>query len=170
MPQRKSWADISIRNKLCSKELDFNGTKSKFLKIPSKQEASVAGLFFECIGNGIINNIEPLSLGYKGKYDLYAKWGDRQIVMEFKSKLKNIINDFNEEVKMFAELDCVVCWNVDEEDQRAFKNKNITIEEVEENELAQMKEEFPNATHKLVLAYVDPIYVIDLKKIFENKE
>ena len=52
---------------------------------------------------------------------------------------------------MFDELDCIVCWDVDEEDMRAFKRKNITLEE-EKNELIKPKIEFPNATHRLVLS------------------
>lgn len=150
------------------KELDLNSSFSKFLKVPSKQEASVAGLFFECIGNEKIKSLNPLSSGYKGKYDLYAKWGDRQVVIEFKSKLKNIISDFNDEVKMFDELDCIVCWGVDEEDERAFKSKNISIEKIELNELITNNEEFPNATHKLILSFVDPIYIIDMKQVINT--
>ena len=67
---------------------------------------------------------------------------------------------------MFDELNCIVCWNVDEEDERAFKRKNIDLEPITHNELSN-KVEFPNATHKLVLAFVDPIYIIDMKKIIE---
>lgn len=149
-------------------ELDLNNPISKFLKNPGKQEASVAGLFFECIGNGIITELSPMMSGYKSKYDLYAKWGARQIVIEFKSKLLNVINDFNEEQKMFDELDCLVCWNVDEEDERAFRSKSIELEELESSELAQPQVHFPNATHILRLSYVEPIYVIDMKRIMEN--
>lgn len=145
------------------KELDLNIEGMKFQKNPAKQEASVAGIFYECIGNGKIKNIIPLSSGYKSKYDLYAKWGERQIVIEFKSKLSNVLNDFNDEKKMFDELDCIVCWNVDEEDYRTFKSRSIELEEVEESELIKTSS-FPNATHKLILPYVDPIYIIDLKR------
>lgn len=153
---------------LIEKELDLDNHSSKFLKNPSKQEATVAGLFYESVGNGIIKDINPMLSGYKSKYDLYAKWGDRQIVIEFKSKLYNIINDFNDEQKMFDELDCIVCWNVDEEDKRAFKDKNIDLEVIEQNQLGAKKVQFPNATHKLILSFVDPIYVIDMKEILKS--
>ena len=167
LDEKPEWQKNTIFAEI-EKELDLSHPTIKLRKYPSKQESAVAGLFYECIGNGLIKDIYPMTSGYKSKYDLYAKWGDRQIVIEFKAKLENILADFNDEVKMFDELDCVVCWNVDEEDERTFKNKNITLEEIVENELVGNRIEFPNATHKLTLPFVHPIYIIDLKKLADN--
>ena len=91
------------------------------------------------------------------------------MVVEFKSKLKNILDDFESEKKMFDEIDCVVCWNIDEEDKQVFKNSGITVNEIEQNELMESNlEHLPSATHELILSYVAPIYVIDMKKLIED--
>ena len=70
--ERPEWEKDEIFAEI-DKELDIKSDKTKFLKVPSKQEASVAGMFYECIGNGLIQDIRPLLSGYKSKYDLYAK-------------------------------------------------------------------------------------------------
>ncbi|MBW8041775.1 MAG: ATP-binding protein [Planctomycetes bacterium] len=146
--------------------LEIEGVK--LLKTPKDQEASVAALFFECIGNGKVKDLLPLCSGYREKYDLYALWGNRKLVMEFKSKLKNIARDFNYAQKMFDEIDCVVCWNVSEDDKEAFRNFGIDLEEVSPSIFAH-RETFPNATHRLVLSGIaNPLYVIDLKKLLEG--
>lgn len=134
-------------------------------KTPKDQEASVAALFYECLGKEKIRNITPLISGYRDRYDLFALWGNRKIVLEFKAHLRSIIRDFNDVQKFFDEVDCVVCWNVDEEDEQAFKDQGVFLTEITTSILSSPREEFPNATHKLDLANVNPVYVIDLKKI-----
>jgi Histidine kinase-, DNA gyrase B-, and HSP90-like ATPase len=149
--------------------LDINYPLIKLKKSPKDQEASLVGLFYECIGNNIISDIFPLSAGYKRKYDLYAKWQNKQVVIEFKSKLQKILDDFESEKKMFDEIDCVVCWNVDEEDMERFQNSGINLEKIEHNELIDNKpNNLPSATHQLIMAFVSPIYVIDMKVILDN--
>jgi len=145
--------------------LDLNIAGIKLMKSPKDQEASVAALFFECIGNGIIKNIDPVISGYKNRYDLYAKWGNKKIVIEFKSKLKNIMKDFSDQNKMFNQVDCIVCWDVDEDDIETFTNVGIRLEEYHPSVLVGQKEILPNTTHTLTLNYSDPIYIIDLKRM-----
>jgi len=77
--------------------IDLNNKNTRFIKSPKDQEASVAAIFYELIGSGIIDEIEPLISGYRNKYDLYAKWGHKKLVIEFKSKISNILKDFNDE-------------------------------------------------------------------------
>lgn len=150
-------------------KLDLETDKVNFGKTPRDQEASVSGLFFECIGNGLIENIKPLSAGYKHKYDLYAKWENRDVVIEFKSQLKNILDDFTSATKMFDQIDCVVCWDVSEEDKESLKNQEgLDVEEIQNTVLNNQEEKFPNATHEMNLSGItEPVYVIDLKRILE---
>ena len=148
-------------------DLDVKGILLK--KTPREQEASVAGLFFECLGNKIIKDIYPLVSGYRNKYDLYAMWGNKKIVIEFKSKLQNILKDFNDETKLFNEINCIVCWDVTESDQQCLANKGIDLEEISYNSLpGTVPENIPSSTHKISLSgFVAPIYVIDLKKVIK---
>ncbi len=147
--------------------IDLNINDIKFQKVPKDQEASVAALFYECIGNGKIKNIQPLISGYRNRYDLYAKWGNKKVVIEFKSKLSGILKDFSDEVKLFNEIDCIVCWNIDENDKQQFSEKGIDIQEISESSLPGIKPRvFPNATHELLLSgFTSPIYAIDMKRV-----
>ncbi len=149
--------------------LTIKGIKLK--KNPRNQEASVFALFFECIGNGRISDITPLTMGYRSKYDLYALWGSKKLVIEFKSKLKNIIKDFSDAKKMFDEINCIVCWDVTEEDIQAFKKVGVDLEEISASIFSKSDDVIPNSTHKLSLSgFTRPIYIIDLKKHLNSAE
>jgi hypothetical protein len=138
-------------------------------KQPIDQEASVVGLFYECIGNRLIKDILPLSSGYKKKYDLYALWGVNPVVIEFKAKLLDIIEDWENEKKWFNELDCVVCWGVNAEDFEEFNKAGLTLEAIEEKEFGGLPHDlFPHATHQIILPYVSPLNVIDLSLIIKQ--
>lgn len=145
--------------------IDLNNKNTNFVKTPKDQEATVAALFFECIGSGKINKLKPLIAGYKNKYDLYARWEKKRIVVEFKSHLYKIIKDFNDEVKMFNEVDCIACWDVSEEDEQAFKDISVSLDKVNEpSVLNKSNDTFPYATHVLRYSnFSKPIYVIDMK-------
>ncbi len=150
--------------------MDLGSDNTTFIKTPRDQEASVAGIFFECIGNGIISNLKPLTSGYRNRYDLYAKWGNKNLVIEFKSHLKNILKDFNEEQKLFDEINMIVCWDVSEDDRVRFHQKGIDIIKIEErNELAGNMTNPPHSTHILSLSgLTNPVYVMDLKQVLEE--
>ena len=151
------------------KLINIGSDKIKFQKTPKDQEASVAAIFYELVGKGVINQITPLISGYRSRYDLYAKWGHKKVVIDFKSRLRNVLRDFSDQTKMFDQLDCLVCWDVSEEDEQAFSNMAITLEPIVPNALVTERRIFPHATHRLILtAYVDPIYVIDLKKVIAS--
>jgi hypothetical protein len=152
------------------KFLDLNISDIKLLKTPRDQEASVAGLFFECLGNKKIENINPLVSGYRNKYDLYAMWGKKKVVIEFKSHLANILKDFTDETKLFNEVNCIVCWDVTENDIQLLSNKGIGLEEVSKSTLpGSFPSNFPSATHRLSLSGLTaPVYVIDLKKVIDK--
>ncbi len=146
--------------------VSINTDKTLFLKSPKGQEAQVCAMFYEMAAKGIIKDLKFLTSGYKGRYDLYALWGRKKVVIEFKSELRNILRDFNDEQKLFDEIDCIVCWDVSEEDQKILQNKSITIDQISSSSILGNRPTFPNATHELNLGgIVNPIYVIDLKKI-----
>jgi molecular chaperone HtpG len=149
------------------KIVNLNIPGIKLVKNPKDQEASVVALFFECIGNGKIKQITPLCCGYRSKYDLYALWGNKKLVIEFKSKLRNITRDFDDMLKMFNEINCIVCWDVSDQDVQALRDMGITVEKLEPSPIAGVDPSaIPNATHRLILSgFVSPISVIDLKAV-----
>lgn len=148
------------------KIVDLNVVGIKFLKIPSAQEASVAAIFYECIGNGKIQQITPLISGYRNKYDLYALWDRKKIIIEFKSHLRNLAKDFNDARKMFDEIDCVVCWEVTDLDKQTMKNLGVNVEEIVASRFASTTRNIPHSTHIMNLTgFVKPVYIIDLKKV-----
>jgi hypothetical protein len=147
--------------------VDLNVDGIRFKKNPQDQEASVAAIFFECIGNGRIRNITPLCSGYRSKYDLYAMWGNKKLVLEFKSKLSSIIRDFDDAQKMFNEINGIVCWEVTDSDIQAMNAIGITVERIQTSPLTgQGSNILPHATHTMLLSgFIPPIYVIDLKLV-----
>ena len=152
--------------------LDLDFLDIQFKKNPKDQEASVFAIFFECIGNKKITGIAPLIAGHKSKYDLYAKWGTKKLVIEFKSRLRNIITDFSDAQKLFDEIDLIVCWEITDEDKALLKEKlGIEVETIQPNLLSEQTQIIPNSTHKLLLSgFNKPIYVLDLKKFLEEKQ
>ncbi len=136
----------------------------KFQKTPLDQEASVAAIFYEAIGAGLIEGITPLISGYKEKYDLYAKWGRRKVVLEFKAKLRNITKDFSDAQKYFDEIDAVVCWEVTDEDRSELSRMGIDVERIMPSAFADESDQnLPNATHIMSLPATRPVFVIDFK-------
>ncbi len=170
IPEVASWDKDEVFKEI-EGLVDLKNDITKFLKTPRDQEGTVAALFFEAIGNGNITQISPLVSGYKNRYDLYAMWEGKRVVMEFKSNLYKIIKDFNDETKLFNEVDCVVCWDVSEDDAQQFRDVGITLEEVpEESILNPSVNKFPNSTHVLRLSgMIKPIYVIDMKILLKGK-
>jgi len=149
----------------------LNSGKVNFLKLPNEQEASVAAIFYELVGKGTFENFNPIISGYKSKYDLYAQYKNHFIVMEFKSHLRNIIRDFDDLVKMFNEIDYIVCWDVNDDDKTDLHNNGLTLEMLNQSELFQNNEGYMKATtHQLIIASsVKPIYIIDLKMLIRSE-
>ena len=143
---------------------NLDSTSSRFIKRPNSQEATVAGMFFEQIGKGGFSEIRPLISGYKQRYDLYARWKNRRMVIEFKYDLGSLLNDFNEEKKMFNEINVVVLWEVTEEDRRLAARRGMTIEPVQATPLVE-QQVFPHSNFRLNLGDVTPIYIVEMKQI-----
>lgn len=145
---------------------DLDCPKVKFLKNPKDQEASVAAIFYELIGAGLIKDVEPLISGYRNKYDLYARWNGRTVIIEFKARLRNIVKDFDDARKMFDEMDYIVCWEVTDDDMEKLHQLSIGIEEISESTLfSRMPNHISCCSHRLLLnANATPVYIIDLKR------
>jgi hypothetical protein len=137
---------------------------SRFVKRPNSQEATVAAMFFEQIGKGGFADLHPLISGYKGRYDLYAKWKARRVVVEFKFDLAGLFRDFTDERKLFDEINAVVVWEVTENDRMLASRRGITVEVVHKSTMTQ-RENFPGATKILNLGDVRPINVIELRPL-----
>lgn len=158
----------SIRQEV-EKIVDLQTSNVSFAKLPSEQEAAVSAIFFELIGNGIIDDIKPIYLGYRQKYDLYAnyipKTGAPQFkFFEFKSHLRNLTKDFSEARKVFDEMDYVICWDVNDDDIQALSTFGIGCEEISVGTLHTL--DCPKSvTHRLTIPNCNPVYVIDLKKL-----
>ena len=148
----------------------LNNQLVKFRNVPSDQEASIAAIFYELIGAGYIDNLEPVISGYRNKYDLYAYWKNHFIVIEFKSHLRNIIRDFDDYVKYSNEIDYIICWDVNDEDLSALHSASLILEEINSSSLFSQQEEYlPETTHKIIVASSSkPIYVIDLKILIKK--
>ena len=121
-------------------------------------------MFFEQIGRGEFKDLFPLISGYKGRYDLYARWKTRRVVLEFKFDLAGLFRDFTDERKMFDEVNAVVIWEVTETDRILAARRAMTIDQIEPSTFSS-KEIFPGATKTLGLGDVHPINVIELKPL-----
>lgn len=152
--------------------IDLGSKQVKFSKSPAEQEASVSAVFFELIGSGDIDDIEPVYLGYRNRYDMYANfvradgarvWG----IYEFKSHLRNVIKDFSEAKKMFDEMNYIICWEVSDKDIQDMKDAGIDCEPYSEGCFVEAT--VPSSvTHVLSIPNVNPIYVIDLKELVDG--
>ncbi len=124
---------------------DLNSKVSRFVKRPNSQEATVAAMFFEQVGKGNFKDLYPLISGYKGRYDLYARWKSRQVVLEFKFDLAGLFRDFTDERKMFDEINAIVVWEITETDLILVGRRAMTIEDIQISSFTT-KDSFPGAT------------------------
>lgn len=150
----------------------LNNSMINFKKLPSEQEASVAAIFYELIGKGKIDKISPIISGYREKYDLYAEYNNHFICIEFKSHLRNIIRDFENNDKYANEIDYIVCWDINDTDIQEMNKAGIYLAARNKSTLFNENEAIvPETTH--ILNYSNqatPIYVIDLKKVLFDLE
>lgn len=144
----------------------------RFEKSPAKQEASVSAIFFELVGSDDIADIEPIYLGYRNRYDMYAnhvrsdgtrKWG----TYEFKSHLRNIVRDFSDAKKMFDEIDYIVCWDVNDDDVQEMSDAGIECESYAPSTFTETNVP-ASVTHVLSIPNNNPVYVIDLKAFIDS--
>lgn len=143
----------------------MNSTHTKFLKRPSGQEATIAAIFYELIGSGRIKHFQPYLSGYKNKYDLYSKYRNSDVVIEFKFELASLFRDFDDEVKLFDEIDVVVVWEVTENDYDVVNSRGVDLEEFESG---LMQTENATFHFNLSMGPANPIQVICLKDLISQ--
>ena len=146
---------------------NLNSNETRFVKRPNAQEATVAALFFERVGRGDFSELRPLVSGYKDRYDLYALWKNRRIVLEFKYDLSGLLKDFGDERKMFNEINAVVLWEVTENDRTAAARRGMTIDPVQNSPLVTQTA-FPHSSQRLSLGDVNPIFIIEMKRLVDK--
>lgn len=149
---------------------DLTSANTTFRKKPAGQEAAVAALFYECIGNGTLADYQLLSSGCKGKYDLYAKKkvgpsAYVPVVVEFKHDLTGLLKNFSEENKLYAEVDVAVVWEITEADERLANRRSLDI--VDNIQPVGQHPRFPEATKKLSFSVgiAQDIYVIEMRHV-----
>ena len=150
----------------------LNNSIINFKKLPSEQEASVAAIFYELVGMGKIDKVKPIISGYREKYDLYAEYNNHFICIEFKSHLRNIIRDFENNEKYANEIDYIVCWDVNDTDIQEMNKADISLTTINKSNLFKENEMILPETN-YILNYSNqatPIYIIDLKKLIFDLE
>lgn len=149
---------------------DLDSKQTRFLKRPDGQEATVAGLFFECMGRGLFEGFEPYISGYKGRYDLYGRIDKKSFVLEFKYDLSGLFRDFTDERKMFDEVDLVVVWEITEKDRKTASNRGLTITSVEGGVLSAGDTRFPGAHYRMNIDGVNSVEILCMNRIIEPSE
>ncbi len=149
----------------CYEELkkiaSLNYDKINYKKNPNEQEAAVVAIFHELIGAKVLKGYESLSTGYKQTYDLWATYrisedlvgtNYREIsrngyvelpcVIEFKYVAQSILEDLNNDVKFFTDMDLLVCWDLDE---NAFAKYQVEVQQIPKDDVL-----FYGSNYKLV--------------------
>ena len=139
---------------------DLRSEKSLFVKRPKEQEATVAAMFYEQMGQKAFVGFEPYISGYRDRYDLTGRYNGRNLVIEFKNNLSGLFADYSEARKLFDEMNVVVLWRIEEKDRQKAKDRYIEIEDIEDDE----ERLFPGTQHKLVMDSVSPVEVLVLSK------
>ena len=143
---------------------NLDSSKVAFQKLPGDQEAAVSAIFFELVGSGVIDDLSPIYMGYRNKYDLYVKYQGHTKIVEFKSHIRNLVKDFSDYRKIFDEMDYVVCWDVNDEDVAKLKSEGIDLEPYRPSAFGN--NQLPRCvSHQMFISNVSPIYVIDLKQL-----
>lgn len=149
---------------------DLDSEFSTFLKRPNSQEATVAAMFFEQLGKGRYAEFRPLISGYRGRYDLWGKIGNKYNIVEFKFDLSGLLNDVTDETKMFDELNTVVLWDLTEKDRSRVANRGLTLSEIGSNLLSTAQSKFPGAHYKLNMDGVRSIEILCMRKVLKPNE
>ncbi len=144
---------------------DLDSPLSKFVKRPNAQEATVAAMFYEQLGRGYFTEFEPYISGYRAKYDLYGRIGNRSFSVEFKFALSGLFKDFSDERKLFSEIDVAVIWDIVEQDWNEVARRGLELQEVKEGGIAPSEKRFPIVHYRLYIDGSKPIEVVCMRRI-----
>lgn len=149
---------------------DLDSSQSVFIKRPNSQEATVAAMFFEQLGKGGFSEFKPLISGYRGRYDLWGKIGNKYHVVEFKFDLSGLLKDVTDETKMFDEVNTIIVWDITEKDRNKVANRGLTLSEVGQGLLSTAKSKFPSAHYQLNMDGVRSIEIVCMRKLLKPNE
>lgn len=127
---------------------DLGIDKINYLKYPNGQEASVIAIFHELVGSKLLKGYYALRHGYKLTYDFWGKYNidskiigekytefghiDIPIIVEFKYKGQDILDDVENNQKFFIDMDLIVCWDLD---VKKFNERNIQVKPINKDEV-----------------------------------
>ncbi|MED4461876.1 ATP-binding protein [Metabacillus fastidiosus] len=165
---------------------DLGLEEINYLKNPDGQEAAVVAIFHELIGAGLLKGYYGMKTGYKLTYD---NWGvyriDRKligddfysmanedgvievpVIIEHKFKAEKILKEFKDNMKFFADIDLIVCWDLDENE---FAKEQVQVEPLKKSEVffygSNYKLTWPGAYN---LGSAGEKYVLSLRKFIED--
>jgi molecular chaperone HtpG len=141
---------------------DLKCDRSRFIKRPNGQEATVAALFYEQLGKGGFVGFKPLISGYRDRYDLTGRYDNKNLILEFKFDLSGLFSDFTSARKMFDEVNVLIVWEITEVDRKKAQDRGIEIDEIDAEESDRI---FPDSDTLLSIDSVAPIEVVQLKKL-----
>ena len=163
-PDIEGWNRTAIFNEI--REMpDLKTERTKFLKRPSGQEATIVAIFFELMGRGCIDDFRPYISGYRNKYDLYSKYNNSDVVVEFKFTLSSLFSDFDNEIKLFDEVDIVVVWEIVEKDYEVVSSRGFDLQAIDEGISQSVN---PIFHFQLSLGPTNPIRIICLRDLIDN--
>ena len=101
-----------------------------YMKQPDSQEGAVVAIFHELTAAKHLKGYRTLRTGYKQTYDLWGVYEVRkntvgnnvknvnfgsevELIVEFKFRLDDIMQDFEDDIKRFGDIDLLVCWDLD---------------------------------------------------------
>lgn len=141
--------------------LSYKNTSFKFLP---NQEGTVSAMFFEQVGKGTFPGLNLYQHGYNNIYDIYAEYGDDDIVLEFKKQLSDFFNDVKEEIKLWNDVDYLIIYDsLTDEDVHDANKESISLVR-----FSNLDEKHLCATASLATDYTQPIYVISIEDILKN--
>jgi len=118
--------------------------KPLFMKTVPEEEQEVIALFFELIGRKTITGYFPFRLAINNIYDglfyidvsskgsFPASLKSRFLkIVEFKYKLSSLVKDFQEEIKYLDDIDLVVCWENDCEDDSEYTVSSLERDNID---------------------------------------
>ncbi|MEN2327654.1 ATP-binding protein [Lacticaseibacillus paracasei] len=130
-----------------------------------EQEGTISGIFFEQLGKNKFQNLKILEHGYGNKYDIYATSSDgmNNIVLEFKQRIADFLNDADNDIKRWQDVDYIVMFEITQEDKHAAEKAGHVIDiepdGPDPNNL--------NASARLLSDNDINVNIIELKKIIQ---
>ena len=118
------------------------------------------------MGQKCFTGFEPYISGYRDRYDLTGRHGERNLIIEFKYDLAGLFADYTNHRKLFDEMNILVVWHIDEKDWAKAKDCLIEIETIEEDDEERL---FPGTHYRLTIDAVSPVEVLVMSKLLNAR-